>query len=105
MAMLTKILLVAASLAIGSAALAENAVPSTASPVTASAAKKAHQLLFAGGGSMDILAVDAGPNDTLAAVEVVQDSRGVNIPGSTISAGDKPSRLKTSMSLKDLPSR
>ena len=103
--MLTKILLVAASLAVGSAALAADAATPTASAVTASAAKKAREVLFAGGGSKDIFAVDAGPNDTLAAIEVVEDSRGVNIPGSTISAGDKPSRLKTSLSLKDLAPR
>jgi hypothetical protein len=104
MAMLTKVLLCAASLAIGSAALAQGAATPTTSAVTASAAKKAHELLFAGGGSMDILSVYAGPNDTLAAIEIVDGSKGVNIAGNTISAGDKPGRLKTSMSLKDLPS-
>ena len=103
--MLSKIILVVAWIAIGSAALAEGAKTSAASPVTASAAKKAHTVLFAGGGSKDIFDVKAGPNDTLSAIEVVNDNRGVNIPGSAISAGDKPSRLKTSLTLKDLSSK
>jgi hypothetical protein len=103
--MLTKILVVVASVAIGSGALAEAPKTPAASPVTASSAKKARTLIFADGGSKDIFDVNAGPNDTLTAIEVVEDSRGINIPGSTISAGDKPSRLKTSLTLKDLSPR
>jgi hypothetical protein len=103
-AMLSKILFVVASVAIGSAALAEDAKTPAGLPVTASAAKKAHEVLFAGGGSKDIFDVKAGPNDTLSAIEVVEDNRGIDIPGSTISAGDKPSRVRTSLTLKDLTS-
>jgi hypothetical protein len=107
--MLAKFLFVAVSLTIGSAAIAQNATAPTTttapatSAVTASAAKKAHSLLFAGGGSADIFDVEAGPDDSLAAIEIVQDSRAVKIPGNTISAGDKPGRLKTSLTLKSLP--
>ena len=103
--MLTKSLLFAAVLSIGSFASAQDAAAPTLSPMTARAAKKAHVLLFAGGGSQEILAVDAGRNDRLNSVEVVYDSRGINIPGSTISAAEKRGRLKTSMTLKDLSSR
>lgn len=103
--MLTKFACLAAGLLVAVAALAQNAPSSAAPQVTVSAAKKARSLSFAGGGSVDIFEVDAGPNDTLASIEVVEDSRTVNIPGSTISAGDKPGRLKTSLSLKDLAPR
>jgi hypothetical protein len=100
--MLTKFLVLLASVAVGSAAIAQDAAPA-GSPVTASAAKKARVLIFADGGSDEIFAVDAGANDTLDAIEVVDGNRAIKIPGSTISAGDKPSRLKTSWTFKSLP--
>jgi hypothetical protein len=101
--MVTKFVVLLASFAIGSAAIAQDGASAGSSPVTASAAKKAHTLMFSGHGSYEIFAIDAGPNDTVAAVEVVEGDRAIKIPGSTISAGDKPSQLKTSWTLKDLP--
>ena len=102
--MRTKMIFIALSFAVAAAGVAQGATAASASSVTARAAKKARVLLFSGGGSKDIFDVHAGPNDNLAAVEVVENSRGVNIPGSTISAGDKRWELKTSLALKDLPS-
>ena len=101
--MLAKFALLVSSFAIGSAAIAQDVASTSSSPVTASAAKKAHTLIFSGGGSIDIFAIDAGPNDTVGAVEVVDGNRAVKIPGNTISAADKLSRLKTSWTYKSLP--
>ena len=100
--MRTILLLASVAVAISSAALAEDAAAPAGSPVTASAARKAHQLILSGGGREDIFQVDAGPNDTLTAIEIVIDSKSVVIPGSTLSAGDKPGQLKTSLTLKQL---
>jgi hypothetical protein len=101
--MLTKYVVLLASVAVGSAAIAQDAAPAGSSQVTASAAKKARILVFADKGSDEIFAVDAGPNDRLDAVEVVEGNRAIKVPGNTISAGDKPSRLKTSWTFKSLP--
>ena len=92
------ILVLAAALVVSSPALAQNA----STPVSASAAKKAHYLAIQGGGGSDIDHINVGPNDTISSVVIIFDQRFVNVPGSTISAGDKPGRLKTSLTEKDL---
>jgi hypothetical protein len=95
-----KLVLVAAAIATASAAVAQGvAAPSS---VTASAARKAHVLRFSDGDQQDILSVDAGPNDSLTAIEIVKDSMAIKIPGDTISAGDKSRELKTSLTSKDV---
>jgi hypothetical protein len=100
--MRTIVLLASVVITIGSAALAEDAAAPAGSPVTASAARKAHQVTLSGGGREDIFQVDAGPNDTLTAIEIVVDSKAVVIPAATLSTGDKPRELKTSLTLKQL---
>ena len=103
--MRTFIMLASVAIAISSVALAEDTAAPAGSPVTASAARKAHTVKMSGGGSEDIFQVDAGPNDTVAAIEVVMDSKAVVIPGSTLSTGDKPRELKTSLTLGQLQPR
>lgn len=103
--MLTKVALLSASLLIASAGLAANAPGASTTGLTASAARKAHTLRFADGDREDIFTVDAGPNDSVKAVEVVANSLAVKVPGNTISAGDKPHELKTSLKSSDVIGR
>ena len=100
--MRASLLLVAAAFAVGSAASAQDAPAASSGQLTYSAAKKAHYLATSDKRGADIYVVDAGPNDSVAAVEVVYDDRIIKVPGSTVSAGDKPSRLKTSLTAKDV---
>jgi hypothetical protein len=100
--MLTKYVVVALSLALGSAAIAEDAPAPSAGTVTLSAAKKANQVILSGGGRESIYSVVPGPNDTVEALEVIEGNKIVRIPGSTLSAGDKPSHLKTTMTFKEV---
>jgi hypothetical protein len=78
------------------------AAQDSAGPMTASAAKRARYLQMADKRGADIDQVIAGDNDSIAGVRVIFDGRFVTIPGSTVSAGSRPSALKTSMSGKDV---
>lgn len=100
--MRASLLLVAAVFAVGGAASAQDAPVASAGQLTYSAAKRAHYITTSDKRGADIYLVDAGPNDSVAQVEVVYDNRIIRVPGSTVSAGDKPSRLQTSLTAKDL---
>jgi len=101
----TKFVLFAGAFAVASVAVAETPSPTATSSVTASAARKAHMVRFADGNRKDILDVEAGPNDSVTMVEVIDGDIGVRVPGSTISAGDKASQLNTSLTLKQAEGR
>ena len=90
-------LALAVGLAVGTAAVAEDAAA-----VTATAAKKADYMAFAGGsqgGTID--RVVAGPNDSVASVAVIYDDRIIQIPGSTVSAVSER-KLQTSLTAKEV---
>jgi hypothetical protein len=100
------IFLAIATLTLGTAAIAQDAptaAPSAPSEgLTLKAAKKARYLAFGDRGGADIYTVDAGSDGGLGVVEIVFDSRMVHVSGATVSATDKPSRLKTSLTYKEV---
>jgi hypothetical protein len=75
---------------------------SSAATLTLVEAKKAHALYTASGRSGSIYQVNEGPNGTVASVDVIIDDRIVTVPGSTLSAGKKPSQLNTSLTAKEV---
>ena len=100
------IFLAIASLTIGTAAIAQDAPTAAAAAptegLTLQAAKKARYLAFADRGGADIYTVDAGANGSVGIVEIVFDGRMVRVSGATVSATDKVSRLKTSLTNKEV---
>ena len=90
--------LIALSLVASTPVLAQDA----AAPLTAAAAKKARYIAVANGGGYSIDHVNAGANGSIGSVTIIYDQRFVNIPGSTVSAGEKPTRLKTSLTDKEI---
>ena len=90
--------LIALSLVATTPALAQDAAAS----LTAAVAKKARYIAVASGGGYSIDHVNAAADGSVGSVTIIYDQRFVNIPGSTVSAGDKPTRLKTSLTDKEI---
>jgi hypothetical protein len=91
--MRTVFALIALSLVASTPVLAQDA----AAPLTAAAAKKARYIALAGGGGYSIDHINAAADGSIGSVTIIYEQRFVNIPGSTVSAGEKPTRLKTSL--------
>jgi len=96
--MRTVFALIALSLVASTPVLAEDA----AGALTAAVAKKARYIAVASGGGYSIDHINAASDGSIGSVTIIYDQRFVNIPGSTVSAGEKPSRLKTSLTDKDI---
>jgi hypothetical protein len=109
--MRTVFALIALSLVAGTPVLAQDAAPGAAAPaaaapaagpLTAAAAKKARFIAVASGGGYSIDHINAAPDGSVASVTIIYEQRFVNIPGSTVSAGEKPTRLKTSLTDREI---
>jgi hypothetical protein len=74
----------------------------TTSGLTAVAARQATDLYTATGQSGRIYEVLEGPYGSVVSVSVVYDGRAFEVPGATISAGETASRLKTSLTAKQV---
>ena len=96
--MRTVFALIALSLVATTPVLAQDA----AGALTAAAAKKARYIALADHGGYAIDHINAAADGSVGSVSIIYDQRFVNIPGSTVSAGDKPTRLKTSLTDKDV---
>jgi len=96
--MRTGFALIALSLVASTPVLAQDAGAS----LTASVAKKARYIAVAGGGGYSIDHVNAAADGSVGSVTIIYDQRFVNIPGTTVSAGEKPTRLKTSLTDKEI---
>jgi hypothetical protein len=70
--------------------------------LTASEANKANYVSLAGGGGYRIDRVIPGPNDKIVSVTIIYNSRFVDLPGASISKGDRPGTLKTGLTSEDL---
>jgi hypothetical protein len=90
--------LIAVSLVASTPVLAQDA----AAPLTAAVAKKARYIAVASGGGYSIDHVNAAADGSIGSVTIIYDQRFVNIPGTTVSAGEKPTRLKTSLTDKEI---
>lgn len=96
--MRTVFALIALSLVASTPVLAQDASVS----LTAAVAKKARYIALAGGGGYSIDHINAAADGSVGSVTIIYDQRFVNIPGSTVSAGEKPTRLKTSLTDKEV---
>jgi hypothetical protein len=96
--MRTVFALIALSLVASTPVLAQDA----AAPLTAASAKKARYIAVAGHGGYSIDHINAAADGSVGSVTIIYDQRFVNIPGSTVSPGDKPTRLKTSLTDKEI---
>lgn len=98
--------LIALSLAASTVAAAQDsaapAAGATAPALTAAAAKKARYIAVASGGGYPIDHINAASDGSIASVVIIYEQRFVNIPGATVSAGEKPSRLKTSLTDREI---
>jgi hypothetical protein len=90
--------LIALSLVASTPVLAQDAAAS----LTAAVAKKARYIALANGGGYSIDHINAAADGSVGSVTIIYDQRFVNIPGSTVSATDKPTRLKTSLTDKEV---
>ena len=96
--MRTVFALIALSLVASTPVLAQDA----AAPLTAQVAKKARYIAVASGGGYSIDHIKAAADGSVASVTIIYEQRFVDIPGSTVSAGEKPTRLKTSLTDKEI---
>jgi hypothetical protein len=90
--MRTVFALIALSLVASTPVLAQDA----AAPLTAA------YIAVAGHGGYSIDHINAAADGSVGSVTIIYDQRFVNIPGSTVSPGDKPTRLKTSLTDKEI---
>lgn len=90
--------LIAVSLVASTPVLAQDA----AAPLTAAVAKKARYIAVSSGGGYSIDHINAAADGSVGSVTIIYDQRFVNIPGTTVSAGEKPTRLKTSLTDKEI---
>jgi len=65
--------------------------------LTASEANKANYLTFTGGSGYRIVRITPGPNDKIVSVTIIYNGQFVDLPGASISKGDKPGTLKTGL--------
>jgi hypothetical protein len=96
--MRTTFALIALSLDASTPVLAQDA----GAALTAASAKKARYIAVASGGGYSIDHINAAADGSIGSVTIIYEQRFVNIPGSTVSAGEKPSRLKTSLTDKEI---
>ncbi len=96
--MRTVFALIALSLVASTPILAQGA----AAPLTAAVAKKARFIAVASGGGYSIDHINAATDGSVGSVTIIYEQRFVDIPGATVSAGEKPSRLKTSLTDKEI---
>jgi hypothetical protein len=75
---------------------------STLAALTVGEAKRASYLYTASGQNGSIYLVNEGPNGSVASVSFIFDERIITVPGSTLSAGNKSSQLKTSLTAKEV---
>jgi len=91
---------VSAGLAVATPVLAQDAAPEAA---TASVELRSGLLLFSAEGRR-VGRIDSlvGDRNAPTAVRVIAGSKLVTVPADTISAGDKPTRVNTSLSFKEI---
>ena len=97
--MRTVFALIALSLVASTPVLAQDAATGS---LTAATAKKARYIAVASGGGYSIDHINAAADGSIGSVTIIYDQRFVNIPGSTVTAGEKPTRLKTSLTDKEI---
>lgn len=100
---LLPILALVATAAVSAPVVAQDAAPAVQTAEAGAFAVRRGQLVFSSEGRrvgrVEVLVGDAGAP---SAVKVIKDSKLVSIPVSTLSAGDRDTRVNTTLAYKDI---